>query len=84
MIAGGGGEGGFLNHHRVHAPEVLRDLSRGPLFWFVRLRAIVSLGELVTSVHSVPPLMLGNDSHRLVALRAADAPWGLSRYGSDL
>lgn len=55
-----------------HAPEVLDDLSRDPI-WFVRLRAIVSLGKL-TDGRAVSPLLRGlTDSNRLVRLRAAEA-----------
>lgn len=55
-----------------HAPEVLDDLSRDPI-WFVRLRAIVSLGKL-SDGRAVSPLLRGlTDSNRLVRLRAAEA-----------
>jgi HEAT repeat protein len=58
------------------APEVLDELSRDPI-WFVRLRAIVSLGKLSDS-RSVPLLLRGlTDSNRLVRLRAAEALVGL-------
>jgi len=61
-----------------HAPEVLIDLSRDPV-WFVRLRAIVSLGEL-GDLRAIPPLMRGvTDSNRLVRLRAAEALLGLKQ-----
>ncbi len=58
------------------APYVLDDLARDPV-WFVRLRAIVSLGKL--SDHRVIPSLLRGlkDSNRLVRLRAAEALVGL-------
>src|SRR5258708_7572405 len=52
--------------------DVLNELSRDPT-WFVRLRAIVSLGKL-SGVRAKPTLLRGlTDSHRLVRLRAAEA-----------
>src|SRR5579859_657871 len=52
--------------------EVLVELARDPT-WFVRLRAIVSLGGL-SHPQVVPALLRGlTDSHRLVRLRAAEA-----------
>ncbi|HET6929975.1 MAG TPA: HEAT repeat domain-containing protein, partial [Candidatus Acidoferrum sp.] len=46
--------------------------------WFVRLRAIVSLGKLSDS-RAVPSLLRGlTDSNRLVRLRAAEALVGLA------
>jgi HEAT repeat protein len=52
--------------------DVLGELTRDPI-WFVRLRAIVSLGAL-THPQVVPTLLRGlTDSHRLVRLRAAEA-----------
>jgi HEAT repeat protein len=45
----------------------------GDAVWFVRLRAIVSLGELCEP-RAIPDLLRGlTDSHRLVRLRAAEA-----------
>ena len=58
------------------APDVLTDLAADPV-WFVRLRAIVSLGKLSDS-RVIPPLLRGlTDSNRLVRLRAAEALVGL-------
>jgi HEAT repeat protein len=62
------------------APYVLDDLARDPV-WFVRLRAIVSLGKLSDS-RAIPSLLRGlTDSNRLVRLRAAEALVGL---GTDM
>jgi HEAT repeat protein len=53
------------------AVEVLSELTQDPV-WFVRLRAIVSLGKLSHS-DAIPPLLRGlTDSNRLVRLRAAE------------
>jgi len=52
--------------------DVLNELTRDPI-WFVRLRAIVSLGKL-SEGRVVPALLRGlTDSNRLVRLRAAEA-----------
>lgn len=52
--------------------DVLAELARDPT-WFVRLRAIVSLGKL-SGRRAIPPLLRGlTDSNRLVRLRAAEA-----------
>jgi HEAT repeat protein len=52
--------------------DVLNELV-GDAVWFVRLRAIVSLGELCEP-RAIPDLLRGlTDSHRLVRLRAAEA-----------
>jgi HEAT repeat protein len=52
--------------------EVLSELARDPI-WFVRLRAIVSLGKL-SGPRAIPSLLRGlTDSNRLVRLRAAEA-----------
>lgn len=52
--------------------DVLSELARDRV-WFVRLRAIVSLGRLCDS-RAVPTLLRGlTDSNRLVRLRAAEA-----------
>jgi HEAT repeat protein len=52
--------------------DVLRDLAGDPI-WFVRLRAIISLGELCER-RAIPDLIRGlTDSNRLVRLRAAEA-----------
>jgi HEAT repeat protein len=62
-----------LAHSQSHlALDVLSELARDPA-WFVRLRAIVSLGKL--SVPRMIPVLLGGlgDSNRLVRLRAAEA-----------
>ena len=54
------------------AVNVLSELARDPI-WFVRLRAIVSLGRLVHGT-GTPVLLHGlTDSNRLVRLRAAEA-----------
>jgi HEAT repeat protein len=54
------------------ALDVLTELARDPT-WFVRLRAIVSLGKL-SDRRAMPPLRRGlTDSNRLVRLRAAEA-----------
>src|SRR5437667_5201438 len=52
--------------------DVLSALVGDPI-WFVRLRAIISLGEL-SEPRAIPDLMRGlTDSNRLVRLRAAEA-----------
>ena len=52
--------------------DVLSELARDPI-WFVRLRAVVSLGKL-SDRRAIPPLLRGlTDSNRLVRLRAAEA-----------
>jgi HEAT repeat protein len=54
------------------AINVLSELAKDPI-WFVRLRAIVSLGK-VSQPTAIPLLLRGlSDSHRLVRLRAAEA-----------
>lgn len=59
------------------APDVLNELASDPV-WFVRLRAIVSLGKL-SDRRAIPPLLRGlTDSNRLVRLRAAEALVGLN------
>jgi HEAT repeat protein len=59
------------------APDVLYELAGDPV-WFVRLRAIVSLGKL-SDRRAIPPLLRGlTDSNRLVRLRAAEALVGLN------
>jgi HEAT repeat protein len=59
------------------APDVLNELAGDPV-WFVRLRAIVSLGKL-SDRRAIPPLLRGlTDSNRLVRLRAAEALVGLN------
>ena len=58
------------------AHDVLNELARDPI-WFVRLRAIVSLGKL-SERRAIPALLRGlADSNRLVRLRAAEALVGL-------
>ncbi len=60
--------------HSEHglALDVLNELVGGPV-WFVRLRAIISLGTLCDA-RGIPDLIRGlKDSHRLVRLRAAEA-----------
>ena len=62
------------------AVDVLSDLAKDPV-WFVRLRAIVSLGELCHR-GALPFLLHGlTDSNRLVRLRAAE---GLVGFKADL
>ena len=52
--------------------DVLNELARDPT-WFVRLRAIVSLGKL-SNLRAIPALLRGlTDANRLVRLRAAEA-----------
>jgi HEAT repeat protein len=54
------------------AVNVLSDLAKDPM-WFVRLRAIVSIGKLRQPA-AIPVLLHGlSDSNRLVRLRAAEA-----------
>ena len=56
--------------------DVLNQLARDPI-WFVRLRAIVSLGKQ-SDRRAIPSLLRGlTDSNRLVRLRAAEALVGL-------
>ncbi len=62
------------------ALEALSELARDPV-WFVRLRAIVSLGKFRRR-DAVPTLMHGlTDSNRLVRLRAAEA---LVEFDTDM
>jgi HEAT repeat protein len=56
--------------------DVLSELV-GDRIWFVRLRAIVSLGK-ISDPRAIPALMRGlTDAHRLVRLRAAEGLVGL-------
>src|SRR5712671_5856276 len=56
--------------------DVLSELARDPI-WFVRLRAIVSLGQR-SDRRAIPCLLRGlTDSNRLVRLRAAESLMGL-------
>src|ERR1700682_779227 len=56
--------------------DVLSELV-GDRVWFVRLRAIVSLGK-ISDARAIPALMRGlTDAHRLVRLRAAEGLVGL-------
>lgn len=62
------------------AVEVLSELAKDSI-WFVRLRAIVSLGSLCHAA-AIPFLLCGlTDSNRLVRLRAAE---GLVDFKADL
>ena len=62
--------------HSGLALDVLNELVRDPI-WFVRLRAIVSLGRL-SDRRAIPSLLRGlTDSNRLVRLRAAESLVGL-------
>jgi len=54
------------------AIDALRQLAEDSV-WFVRLRAVVSLGELRHQGAILPLLRSLGDSHRLVRLRAAEA-----------
>lgn len=57
--------------------DVLNELARDPT-WFVRLRAMVSLGKL-SNLRAIPALLRGlTDANRLVRLRAAEALVGLN------
>lgn len=59
------------NSQTTLANDVLAELAHDPT-WFVRLRAMVSLGKLADS-RAVPALMDGlTDANRLVRLRAAE------------
>jgi len=59
--------------------DVLTELAKDPV-WFVRLRAMVSLGQLA-SRRAIPALLSGlKDANRLVRLRAGE---GLVSIGSD-
>src|SRR5690242_14936981 len=67
----------------------LNELAEDPI-WFVRLRAIVSLGKL-SNPRAVPTLLRGlTDSNRLVRLRAAEsliqlrAATGLATFRNDM
>ncbi|PYU27572.1 MAG: hypothetical protein DMG32_06235 [Acidobacteria bacterium] len=69
--------------------DVLNELARDPI-WFVRLRAIVSMGRL-SNPRAVPALLRGlTDSNRLVRLRAAEslvqlrATIGLAGFKADM
>ena len=60
--------------------EVLNELARDPV-WFVRLRAMVSLGKLANR-RAIPALLAGlRDANRLVRLRAAE---GLVSIGGNM
>jgi HEAT repeat protein len=68
--------------------DVLNELAQDPI-WFVRLRAIVSLGKL-SNPRAVPALLRGlTDSNRLVRLRSAEsliqlrAAIGLAAFKND-
>lgn len=66
----------LANSQSSLAFDVLSELIRDPT-WFVRLRAVVSLGKL-TDPRAVPALLRGlSDSNRLVRLRAAEALIGV-------
>jgi HEAT repeat protein len=66
-----------LSHAQPHlAIEVLSKLTEDSV-WFVRLRAVVSLGKL-DHPGAIPALLRGlSDANRLVRLRAAEALIGL-------
>jgi HEAT repeat protein len=64
------------------ALDVLSELVRDRI-WFVRLRAIVSLGQL-SDRRAKPALLRGlTDSHRMVRLRAAEALVGIDTGMAD-
>ena len=71
----------------AHSPsgtalDVLTELV-GDRVWFVRLRAVVSLGEL-SDRRAKPALLRGlTDSHRMVRLRAAEALVGIDTEMAD-
>jgi HEAT repeat protein len=57
--------------------DVLTELAKDPV-WFVRLRAMVSLGQLA-SRRAIPALLSGlKDANRLVRLRAGEGLVGIS------
>src|SRR5215813_3782481 len=57
--------------------EALNELAEDAV-WFVRLRAVISLGKLA-DLRAIPALLRGlTDSNRLVRLRAAEALVGLN------
>jgi HEAT repeat protein len=62
-----------LSHTKTGlAFDLLSELARDPI-WYVRLRAIVSLGKL-SGPRAIPSLLRGlTDANRLVRLRAAEA-----------
>jgi HEAT repeat protein len=63
--------------------EVLNELARDPV-WFVRLRAVVSLGKL-GSARAIPALLAGlRDANRLVRLRAAEGLVSISGDTSSI
>jgi HEAT repeat protein len=80
--------GDDLDELRAAAARAMSHSERGMAFdvlgelvtdriWFVRLRAIISLG-LLADARAIPDLLKGlTDSHRLVRLRAAEALVGL-------
>ena len=70
----------MANSPSVLGFDILTELARDPI-WFVRLRAMVSLGQLA-SRRAIPALLQGlRDANRLVRLRAAE---GLVASGIDM
>jgi HEAT repeat protein len=68
------------NSQSVLSFDVLTELAKDPI-WFVRLRAMVSLGQLA-SLRAIPALLCGlRDANRLVRLRAAE---GLVNISTDM
>jgi HEAT repeat protein len=68
------------NAQPAHGVEVLGELSRDTV-WFVRLRAVVAMGQLYNA-KALPHLFIAlTDSNRLVRMRAAEA---LVDFKSDL
>lgn len=70
----------MANSPSVLSFDILNELAQDPV-WFVRLRAMVSLGQLA-SRRAIPGLLHGlGDANRLVRLRAGE---GLVRLGIDM
>jgi HEAT repeat protein len=73
----------FSNVNATLALDILNALSRDTV-WFVRLRSIVSIGQLC-EMAAVPTLLLGlTDSHRLVRLRAAEGLVNLKTQTAEI
>jgi HEAT repeat protein len=73
----------FSNMNATLAIDTLNELSKDTV-WFVRLRSIVSLGQLC-EIDAVPTLLRGlTDSHRLVRLRAAEGLVSLKAQSAEI